>query len=94
MSTKPIGEALDSPAESIARKLVSEALKVSTDRLDNSARMYDFAEWDSLGQLQIVQMLEKELDVIIEDEATFVSLSYFDAIVRFIKENITATQRT
>ncbi|WP_286830230.1 MULTISPECIES: acyl carrier protein [Kordiimonas] len=94
MRSKSTDVAINASAINIARSLVSQALKVSVDRLNGSVCMYDFSEWDSLGQLQIVQMLEKELDVTIEDEATFVSLSNFDAIVKFVEENITTTQRT
>jgi|LauGreSBDMM110SN_4_FD.fasta_scaffold46776_3 acyl carrier protein len=44
------------------KKIVADALKVPVKKIDENTKFGDLEEWDSLGQLSIISLLDKKLN--------------------------------
>lgn len=71
-----------------ACKLVSEALSIPAASLGNLSRIYDFPEWDSMGQLQISISLEEKYGIEVADARTFARLTSIQAIASILCANV------
>jgi len=49
-------------------KIISEAIEVNTNKIDEDTAIGDFPNWDSMGQLVIITSLEKEFDIKFDPE--------------------------
>tara|TARA_B100000780_G_C20819033_1_gene325424 strand:+ start:296 stop:532 length:237 start_codon:yes stop_codon:yes gene_type:complete len=49
-------------------KIISEAIEVETNKIDEDTAIGDFPNWDSMGQLVIITSLEKEFDIKFDPE--------------------------
>ena len=49
-------------------KIISEAIEVETNKIDEDTAIGDFPNWDSMGQLIIITSLEKEFDIKFDPE--------------------------
>jgi acyl carrier protein len=49
-------------------KIISEAIEVDSNKIDEDTAIGDFPNWDSMGQLVIITSLEKEFDIKFDPE--------------------------
>lgn len=49
-------------------ELLKEALEIEDRELNLSDKFRDYPEWDSLGYLELIAMMDEEFEVAIEDE--------------------------
>ena len=70
-----------------ARSLVARALSVSVAVIGPDAKMYEVPLWDSLGQLSIILAIEELLQVQIQDESVFESLTSVGGIASYLSES-------
>lgn len=67
-----------------ARLLIADALSRPEELVDSGSRIYDFPEWDSLGQLNIALTLEAKYGVGANDARMFARLSSVQAIASIL----------
>ncbi len=46
-----------------ARLLLSEALRVSPQRINEGTKMYDLPAWDSMGHMSLIALVEERLRI-------------------------------
>jgi acyl carrier protein len=69
-------------------KLLSEALEVDVNEININSTSNDFAEWDSLGHLTILQQLDAKYNNITDNAPELASAS----TVKEIVDSVTANQ--
>lgn len=74
-------------ARLVARRLLGEALNLSPEIIPDQAKIYELVGWDSFGHLMIIQHVERELNVVVDDETTFEYLTSLEAIVNFVRSH-------
>ena len=52
-------------------KIVSDTFKISTTEVNENLTPEDLSEWDSLGQMNLIQAIEAELDIELEMDEIF-----------------------
>ncbi len=63
-----------------ARILVSETFSLAETEISADSQIYDFPEWDSLGQLKLALALESEYGIPVKDARTFARMTSVTAI--------------
>lgn len=64
---------------------ISEAIDVPQEEIESDAAMGVTEKWDSLGQLNLILLLEEKFDVVIPDDLV-PSLTSLDTIVSWLSQ--------
>jgi citrate synthase len=79
----------DRPVDSLLRALVAKALQVDPAFVTDDLEFNSIAQWDSLGHVDLMLLLEDELGITISDEQTVELISY-RAIKAFVEATVSA----
>lgn len=68
-------------------KVVSEIIEVPVDELTVETGIGDYAKWDSLGHLNILQTVRDELEIEIEPEE-FIEIENIEDIIEIAEKKV------